>query len=81
MITCREFIDFLDDYTDGRLPLTKKVSFEAHLLVCRSCRDYLADYRASMAMLRALCDESPGAPPTGVPESLVNAVRAAMLRS
>ena len=74
MITCAEAEDFIVDYIEGDLPKTKQVVFERHLSFCRECRDYLAAYRASMALGKAVF-EDPDADASGImPEDLVQAI-------
>ncbi len=38
-VTCREFIDFLDQYTDGSLDPVVRAKFEQHMAVCPYCVD------------------------------------------
>ena len=74
MITCREFEDFVMSYLDGSLPARQRRRFELHLKVCRECREYLAAYRRSMELGRAVFAEDEEAIPGDVPEDLVQAV-------
>ena len=75
-MTCREFIDFLDDYLAGAQPDELRREFERHLQLCASCRDYLRTYRDTVALARAACSD-PDAPPDA-PKELVNAILAAI---
>jgi anti-sigma factor RsiW len=50
MITCRELIEVLDDYLDGRLTPSEVDALERHLAVCEPCRAYLATYRRTRAL-------------------------------
>jgi anti-sigma factor RsiW len=52
-MTCRDLIDFLDDYVDERLSLIERAKFELHLAACRDCRNYLASYRETVRLARA----------------------------
>jgi len=72
--TCRELIEFLDDYVAGRLPLARRLAFEAHLALCRECRAYLASYRQTMALARDAEEggETGAMPP--MPEDMVRAI-------
>ena len=67
--TCRELIDFLDDYVEHRLPMARRLMFQAHLAGCRDCRAYLDSYRRTIALAR-----QSGAEPAPVPEDLVRAI-------
>ena len=77
-LTCRELIEFLDDYVAGDVSPDRRAEFESHLAVCRACRDYLAEYRTSIALVRSL-RETPAtrAADAKVPEGLVRAILAA----
>ena len=77
-MTCRDFIDFLDDYLAGEQPDELRQEFERHLQVCPACRDYVKTYRDTVALARAACSD-PDAPPEA-PRELVNAILAALKR-
>lgn len=77
MITCVEFEDFILAYLDNELSNAKRRIFEFHLAVCRECRDYLAAYKASMAVARDVLDAETTEMLANVPEDLVSAVLAA----
>ena len=75
MLTCRELIDFLNEYVDGTLDATRRAAFDAHLRACPDCVDYLSSYRATMELCKdAVADD---AVPTDVPEDLIRAIVAA----
>lgn len=74
MITCRELITFLADYIDGALPAAKNAEFERHLAICDSCVEYIATYRETIRMAKAVEDVPIGDPP----EELVRAIVAAI---
>ena len=75
MLTCREFVEFLDDYLEGRLPEHVVAHFHEHLSQCPSCVAYAGTYQDTVRLARkALGDD---APVTGVPEDLVHAIVAA----
>lgn len=50
--TCRELIEFLDDYCAGELPAERVDGFERHLSRCPSCVAYLASYRETIRAAR-----------------------------
>lgn len=75
MLTCREFVEFLDDYLEGLLPEHVVAHFHEHLSQCPSCVAYARTYQDTVRLARkALGDDSPV---TGVPEDLVHAIMAA----
>ena len=76
MITCREFEDFVLRYIDDELPAHQRKRFEWHIRLCRECREYLAAYRQSLAIGRAVLPGPDDPVPGDVPEDLVRAVLA-----
>ena len=77
MITCRELEEFIADYLDGALPWRQRLVFRLHLLYCRECRDYLASYRRSIALGKAVFQYPDEPVPEEIPEDLVRAILAA----
>jgi anti-sigma factor RsiW len=76
MITCRELIDFLADYTDGSLEPVERQAFDEHLAICPDCQEYVESYRWTIGLERAaLCDDLEHLPP--IPSSVVSAILAA----
>ena len=53
-LVCREFVELVSDYLEGRLPETEHARFEAHLAECDGCAGYLADVRGVVASLHAV---------------------------
>ncbi len=76
-ITCREFVEFLDDYLAGSLPEDRRAEFNDHLAQCPPCVAYLSSYRAAIELGRVALARSETPVPAAVPESLVQAVLAA----
>ena len=74
MITCREFEEFVLSYLDGELPARQAKIFEWHLRICRECREYLAAYKRTIELGRAVLGPAHEAVPDDVPEDLVRAV-------
>lgn len=72
LLTCRQLIDFLDDYVEGTQPPDVRAAFEQHLSVCKACRDYLATYRDTIRLTRASGNDD--AVTTGAPADLVRAI-------
>ena len=78
-ITCRELIEFLDDYVADRLTPDVRQSFEHHLGVCPACRDFLKTYKDTTTLARgAMAYRTEDA---AVPEDVVQAILAARTRS
>ncbi len=79
-LTCKQFIEFLDDYFAGNQEPDVRATFESHLRVCRHCTDYLQSYRQTIELARGAMRPSHEAVPPETPEDLVRAVMAATAR-
>lgn len=74
-LTCRQVIDLLMEYVDGRGDVAFRAAFEAHLAVCPSCVNYLRSYERTIELTReAFADGGEAAP---MPPELVRAILAA----
>ena len=74
-LTCREFIDFLDDYVETRQADIVRGKFERHLEECPDCIEYLKTYKDTISLARGACDADPSLPtPADVPEELIQAI-------
>jgi anti-sigma factor RsiW len=74
-LTCRELIEFLDDYVAESLPASERTRFEDHLGRCPACMRYLRGYQGTLrAVAASYAPES--AAPDDVPEELVSAILA-----
>jgi anti-sigma factor RsiW len=80
-VTCREFADFMLDYSTGELPPETRSAFERHLGRCANCRAYLELYTRTVDVGRRLAAaDREDAASRGVPEELVSAILAARER-
>lgn len=77
MITCQELVEFLDEYVAGEMDDERRRVFEEHLGACPPCVDYLESYRQTIAMGKCACDDLKEAPPSDVPDGLIQAILAA----
>jgi anti-sigma factor RsiW len=57
-MTCRELVELVTDYFEGRLPESNRVPFEAHLAECGHCVEYVAQMRWAIDVLGELCAEA-----------------------
>ncbi len=73
-VSCRELVEFLDDYLSGTLPPERREVFNSHLAGCPSCVSYMKTYRETQALARAASRDD--ALPADVPEDLVRAILA-----
>ncbi|MEP3347966.1 MAG: zf-HC2 domain-containing protein [Litoreibacter sp.] len=78
MIDCATFETFIVDYFEGTLTKRQRFVFELHLRVCRECREYLSEYKATMALTKDQFEIPFSQMGMGdVPEDLIKAVIAA----
>lgn len=47
-LSCPEMVELLTAYLEGALDGTDRVSFDAHLDLCRGCRTYLDQFRETV---------------------------------
>jgi anti-sigma factor RsiW len=52
-LVCREFVELVTDYLEGRLSDTDRARFESHLAECDGCDGYLEDMRRLVNSLNA----------------------------
>lgn len=81
MITCREFVEFLDRYVEGELTDAERATFDEHMADCSPCVDFLDSYKQTTGLCReAFGDpEAPLSCPE-VPDELVRAILEAKRR-
>ena len=58
--TCREIVEVVTDYLEGRLPLEARTRFEQHLVYCDWCRVYLEQIRQTIRVAGSVSEESFG---------------------
>ena len=54
MMTCRDVTELVTAYLEKRLPFGDRVRFQMHIGMCRHCRRYLRQMRATIRTLGAL---------------------------
>lgn len=59
MLTCREIVELLTEYLEGRMPWMQRLQLQLHLGMCGSCRRYLRQMRSTMKALGTIPDEPP----------------------
>jgi anti-sigma factor RsiW len=50
-ISCRELVELVSDYFDGRLPEAVRIRFEDHLELCPGCITYLEQMRTTVRLV------------------------------
>ncbi|HSD29684.1 MAG TPA: zf-HC2 domain-containing protein [Vicinamibacteria bacterium] len=76
MLTCRELVEFMDDYWSGALAAETVARFNEHLAACPSCVNYTNTWREAIRVGRAALRVSDEEVPRHVPEALVAAILA-----
>jgi anti-sigma factor RsiW len=71
-VTCKDVADFLDAYLVGELPALRKLIFDAHIALCKDCRNYIAGYKKAGDLARQTLRNSTDEPP--LPQELVQAI-------
>lgn len=61
MLTCREITDLVTEYAEGNLSLLDSIRFHMHIGMCRSCRRYVRQVKATAGALGLL--PAPEMPP------------------
>ncbi len=52
MIKCKDLTEEASNYLDGDLPLPKRIGLFFHLLICRSCSNYLQQMRNTIKTVK-----------------------------
>ena len=74
MLTCKQLIEALGDYLEGRLSLSRKFAVMLHLFCCGHCRSYLQEYRTTIKASQVSMAPINEPPPVDVPEDFVRAI-------
>lgn len=53
MLMCRDVVIAGSDYIDGNLGTKDKLSVGVHLVMCKNCRSFIKNLKASDQLLRA----------------------------
>lgn len=75
-MTCRELSEFLADYVAGDLSPDTLQTFESHIAGCGDCHVFLSQYRTTIRAGAIAFKDT--APPSALPEPLVNAIVSAI---
>jgi predicted anti-sigma-YlaC factor YlaD len=79
-ITCRQVVDFLDEYLAGALTGEQLDEFEYHLSSCPPCINYIKTYQESVLLGKRALEPADAAPPEEVPDRLLRAILEARRR-
>ncbi|MDF0751565.1 zf-HC2 domain-containing protein [Marinobacter sp. 71-i] len=53
MLMCRDLARIASDYIDNELGTAQKLSVKMHLMMCRDCRSFIGNLRASTDLIQA----------------------------
>ncbi len=68
MLTCKEITELATDYAEGNLSFMDRVRFQMHIGMCRNCRRYVRQVKATAGALGLL---TPPDMPPGLEEELL----------
>jgi predicted anti-sigma-YlaC factor YlaD len=57
-MTCQELVELVTEYLEGTLAEEQRTRFEAHLVECGGCRNYLEQARQTLRVTHHLTEES-----------------------
>ena len=60
-MTCRRFIEMIDEYLAASSSDDDRAECESHLATCPYCRDYLKTYRDTIGLLKDALAKTPNA--------------------
>jgi anti-sigma factor RsiW len=62
-LACKELVEIITDYLEQTLPERDRIRFDAHLMTCPPCREYVEEMRTTLRLAGRLTVESisPGA--------------------
>jgi anti-sigma factor RsiW len=58
MITCRQMVELVSDYLEGKLDAPARERFDEHLAVCPDCQEYVEQVRETVRALGRLPEEA-----------------------
>ncbi len=53
MLMCRDLARIASDYIDDELGTPQKLSIKMHLMMCKDCRSFIGNLRASTKLIQA----------------------------
>ena len=80
-LTCREFIDDIDDYLSGELAPERLPHCDAHLAHCPDCVKYYRGYQETIRLSKMALDERNEKAEAYLPQELAHAILIAARRA
>jgi anti-sigma factor RsiW len=59
-LTCKELVEVVTDYLEGRMPAERRLLMEEHLAFCDWCQTYLEQLRATIRLTGTLREDDIG---------------------
>jgi len=56
-VTCREMVELVTAYLEGRLAAGERARFDEHLAICEGCQAYLDEMRGTLRALGRLPED------------------------
>jgi anti-sigma factor RsiW len=56
-LTCKELVEVVTDYFEGRLSAVERLRFEEHVAFCSWCATYLEQMRNTISLTGTLAEE------------------------
>ena len=72
-LTCKELVEIITDYLEGKLPPAEVKRFDTHLSDCEGCKHYLAQMGKTVKLVGTLSEDAITEP---VKSELLTAFRA-----
>ena len=57
-LACKELVEIITDYLEGTLPERDRARFDAHLMTCPPCREYVAEMNTTLRLAGRITVES-----------------------
>ncbi len=57
-LACQELVEIITDYLEGTLPERDRMRFDAHLMTCPGCREYVEEMRITLQLTGRVTVES-----------------------
>jgi anti-sigma factor RsiW len=73
-MNCRDFVDFLIDYYERKLPEEQYAKFQEHMQLCPPCVEYLRSYEQTIKLGKAAFECLDNEIPPDVPDGIVQAI-------
>jgi anti-sigma factor RsiW len=59
-LTCKELVEVVTNYLEGRMPAEQRLLFEEHVAFCDWCQTYVEQMRATVRLTGTLSEEDIG---------------------